>query len=102
MDVNEKVLPCITACPWESFKRRGFYFNSSKFMKETFDLEEVFILKGFGYDYTNGSLYSFDEIKSMYLGRCYMSCHLKPVKKRAQVFFAVRKERDINGESKIT
>ena len=44
------VLPCLTACPLEAFKKRGFFYNEEDYTKWTFELDEIFILKGVNYD----------------------------------------------------
>jgi len=32
-DLNEKQLPCLTACPWNAFKKSGFHFRMYVFFK---------------------------------------------------------------------
>ena len=77
-NIKEKQLPCITACPWNAFRKRGFFFEQDDFIKQTYKREEIFFDVPFVELY-NISLFSIKEIHSIFQGRCYMVCHLKPL-----------------------
>ena len=77
-NTEEKPLPCLTACPWSPFRKRGFYFKQDDFIKQTYEKEEIFFDIPF-VDLYNKSLFSIEEIPSIFQGRCYMVCHLKPL-----------------------
>ena len=62
-----KLLPCITVCPWQAFKKQGFFYNRTILMQETFGKGEIFVdVKG--YSHFDKSKYSIEEIQSVYFG----------------------------------
>ena len=95
---EEMRLPCLTACPFEAFKKRGFHYNEANFLKWTFEFDEIFIIDGAFNDLINKSMIQIEEVRSVFLGRCYMICSLKPVEKFEFLFLQMRKERDITGK----
>lgn len=95
--VHEKDFPCVTACPWQAFKKRGFHYNQTDFIEQTFNFDEVFITNDSNQDLNNGSLFYIEEIKSIFLGRCYMICPLKPINRQESFSYQMRNERDITG-----
>jgi hypothetical protein len=40
--IGEGLLPCITICPWEAFKKPGFFYTNEDYDKNTFKRNEVF------------------------------------------------------------
>jgi len=98
-NIKEKHLPCVTACPWSAFRERGFYFKKDEFSKQTYKKDDIFFNASIAALY-NLSLFSVEEINSIFLGRCYMACHLNPVPKKipSNIFFW--KQRDITSRSK--
>ena len=93
---EEKMLPCVTACPWSAFKNPGLHYSTEIFKKSTFDKEEIFMnitdLSPF-----NESLYEIEEIKSVFMGRCYMVCPLQPQKKLTLDYLALKNDKEIKG-----
>jgi len=74
-DMNdEKHLPCFTLCTWDSYIKPGFHYKLDDFKKTTYDLND---LVADLQNYQNEIL--IEELKSFYLGRCYMLCYKKPV-----------------------
>ena len=94
---KKKNLPCLTACPWEAFKQKGFYFTEENYLKRTFELDEIFILKDEYYDLTNRSMFYIEEIRSVLHGRCYMICPKNLKKKLDPVLINIRKQLDLTG-----
>jgi hypothetical protein len=97
-DVKEKLLPCLTACPWNAFRKRGFFFEQDDFIKQTYKREEIFFDVPF-VDLYNISLFSIKEIHSIFQGRCYMVCHLRPLPIMIPFHIFFQKYRDIKGIS---
>ena len=97
---QEKHLPCITVCPWNAFRKRGLYFKRADYISQTFEKEEIFYNDS-GVDLYNESLYYVEEIHSIFLGRCYMACHLKPLPRKTFFFFYLRKYRDYKSNHDI-
>lgn len=58
-------------------------------------MNEVFVIDQTNPDLTDESLYRIEEIRSVYLGRCYMICSLVRVKKFTSVSYRVRKDRGL-------
>jgi hypothetical protein len=75
----EKLLPCLTVCPFQGYKIKNTLFAGSDFTKNTFAMEEIFSERTLQ-ELNNKSLYEVQEIKTMILGRCYTICFLKKVK----------------------
>ena len=93
---EEKLLPCVTACPWSGFKIPGLHFNSEIFKKNTFEKEEIF-LNITEYSPFNESRYVMEEIRSAFVGRCYMVCPQQPQKKLAIDYLAFKNDKDVKG-----
>ena len=68
-----KKLPCITVCALSGFRQRGFYYSNQDYIKNTFELEDFFGNKTLN-EIRNSSLYRFQEVRSMFFGRCYKIC----------------------------
>jgi hypothetical protein len=71
------------------------YGNNSLFSK--YQREEIFNFNSSAY---NNSDFVFEEIKSPYLGRCYMVCYIKEVQKKVKISFPLWKKVDMTGENK--
>ena len=95
-DIEVKILPCLTVCPWKAFKSKGFFYQTSEFLDQTFECKEVFLNESFC-DQKSNNEFHVEEIKSVYLGRCYMTCSNEPVRKKKLVSLSVRKNQDITG-----
>jgi len=94
---TRKFLPCLTACPWEAYKKNGLQFTKATYIENTFELGEILVLKGMNYDLTNKSAFYIEELRSVALGRCYMICPLNPTKRSEPVLIKIRKDRDLTG-----
>ena len=83
-------------CPWSAFKNPGLHYSTEIFKKSTFEKEEIFMnitdLSPF-----NESLYEIEEIKSVFMGRCYMVCPLQPQKKLTLDYLALKNDKEIEG-----
>ena len=91
-----KLLPCITACPWQAFKRRGFYYNRKTLVQETFEKDEIF--DDFkGCSGVDTSEYSVEEIHSIFLGRCYMVCPVSPSGINSGLHITFKNSMDLKG-----
>ena len=40
--LNEKLLPCLTACPMSAFKSFGFHFMNETFYSQIYNMDEIF------------------------------------------------------------
>ena len=92
----EKMLPCITVCPWMAFKSFRFYYTSGNFTQNTYEKEEVF-LNATKYTAFDESKYALEEIRSIFLGRCYTIWPLKPKKRTIMSYLALKNTRDYKG-----
>jgi hypothetical protein len=95
-DVESKLLPCLTFCPWTAFKEEGFYFDNDMFLRNSFEKEELFSNVT---QFSNKSLFLFQEIKGIFIGRCYMLCYLKEVIEMDRIYFGLMKKTGITGEN---
>ena len=86
----EKPLPCITICPWRAFRHSGFHFNSKNFTLNTFGKEEIFLN-------ISVTSYTVDEIRSPFLGRCYLIDFLMPQKGKEKAYLFLRNSNDYKG-----
>ena len=94
--VSEKMLPCITVCPWMAFKSFGFHYSSKNFSQNTFEKGEVF-LNATKYSVFNESNYALEEIRSIFFGQCFTIRPLKPKKKMDAAYFALNIHMDYKG-----
>ena len=69
----EKNFPCITVCPWNSFKTHGFHYGNDSFYKQTYDKDEILYIRNVS-NPTDTSSYYIEELKGVLIGRCYMVC----------------------------
>jgi Amiloride-sensitive sodium channel len=91
-----KLLPCITVCPWQAFKKQGFFYNKALLMQEGFEKNEIFV--GVKDDLAfNATEYSIEEIQSIYFGRCYMVCPVRPSRRNSGLYLFFHKSRDLKG-----
>ena len=95
----KKNLPCITFCPFSAFKKRGLFFKHDDFVLQTYEKEELF------YNFnesnlSNKSLYLVEEVRGIFIGRCYMVCYLPLVDVKEQIFIQLVKQQDIVGNIK--
>jgi len=97
-DISSKILPCVTACPFEAFKKRGLYHSDSDFKMWTYELPEIFVVKNQNYDLEDRSQFYIEEVRSVFLGRCYMICYLKPVEKWEPLHLRLKKDRDLTSK----
>lgn len=95
-DQPTKKMPCITACPWEAFKKRGLFYNRKLLDEETFEKEDIF-LHTEGYQVFNPRLFSIEEIRSIHFGRCFMVCPLNQFKRNDDCSFMFKYGRSIKG-----
>ncbi len=97
-DEETKFLPCLTVCPWQTFKTRGFYYNRKTLVQETFEKEEIFAdIKGFSV--FNKSEYSLEEIQSVFLGRCYTVCPVRPSRRNYGFYIFLKNSMDLKGST---
>lgn len=90
MDLAKKIPPCVTVCPLEAFKTRGFFFKEASFLQQTFTKVETF-LDGTKYGLNkqsafNDEAFSTQEIRSVFLGRCYTICQKLPLKEHYEMY----------------
>ena len=95
----KKNLPCITFCPFSAFKKRGLFFKHEDFIQQTYEKEELF------YNFhkstlSNKTLYLVEEVRGIFIGRCYMACYLPLVDVKEQIFIPLLKQQDIVGNIK--
>jgi len=78
IETEKKIPPCVTVCPLEGFKTRGFFYKEKEFLMQTYEIDDI-LLKGEKYDFLMQSIYnntyhSIQEVQSVFLGRCYTIC----------------------------
>ena len=74
--VNSKLLPCLTFCPWHTFKKKGFFYNRGMLNQNTFQINDIFVddtVKRI----TNSSKFWIKDVASFILGRCVTVCYLE-------------------------
>lgn len=91
---ESRQLPCVTFCPVEVFKKRGFYYEEKSYLENTFRLEDIF------HDYTlqiikNKTNFLTKEIHTFYFGTCFTLCCLTYFEAKASVFIKFRYLSDI-------
>lgn len=91
-----KFLPCITVCPWQAFKKHGLFYNKKILLQETFGMDEIFV-DAKVYSVFNKSAYSIEEIQSVYFGRCYMVCPVRPSKQNWAAYIFFNNSLDLKG-----
>ena len=97
---DEKELPCFTLCPWDAFKRSGFHYNNDDFNKNIFDKSEIFSEQQ-GKDFSSQSHYNVEEIKNVFIGRCFMVCYRRPAKKLLQNYVFLKRSVDLKGNKSV-
>jgi hypothetical protein len=95
-DKETKLLPCITACPWQAFKRHGFYYNRKTLVQETFEKDEIFDEITKCSDLFT-SEYTIEEIHCLFFGRCYMVCPVSPSGRNSGLYFIFKNSLDLKG-----
>jgi len=94
--------PCITICPIDAFRKRGFFYRKDEFQKQTFKKEEIFHTR----DYSeaseaivfNESIFSIEEIQSVFLGRCFVVCQKVLLSEYSMSYFVIfKRSMDIKG-----
>ena len=55
------------------FRKRGFYYLDQNFTQNTFEMEDFFMERTLN-EIKNCSLYKYEEVRSMFFGRCYKIC----------------------------
>ena len=98
LNSEEKYFPCFTICPWTVFKRPGFYFKEMDFLKNSFSADELFY-DGSDFSVFNKTIFDFEEIRTLFLGRCFMACPLAAQTEKVVMTVAMRKVMDIKGNS---
>ena len=93
----KKALPCATACPSVGFRQRGFFYTDKDFLRNTFTREEIFYDSPL-FGIFNQSLYLVKEVKSSYLGRCYMVCALEEKFEAQSADIPFKRTVDLTGE----
>ncbi len=91
-----KLLPCITVCPWQAFKKQGFFYNHTLLMQESFEMNEIFVDVN-NYSVLNSTKHCIEEIQSVYFGRCYMVCPVHPSRRNSGLHFIFNNSRDLKG-----
>ena len=68
--IAQKRFPFFTICPWPAFRSSGFYFKEEDYLKNTFELIDVF--NNVSYQaLLNRSQYEWKELRGLFYGRCY-------------------------------
>ena len=93
-------MPCLTFCPWKVFKNRGFFYRLGDFINQTFDCKDIFLNENFC-NLNSQTKVHVEEIKSIFLGRCYMVCHLEPQQKKKPVYILIKKNQDVTGTASL-
>jgi len=70
--------------------------HSDEFMNQTYSKEEIFDDNKYA-NVFNSSLFFIEELKGVYLGRCYMICSILKVAKKDFIQIDFWKYRDIKG-----
>ena len=96
-NVDRKLLPCLTVCPWAAFKKQGLHYNLSDYLNYTTDQNELIVNMSFAS--VNAADYTVETIRSVNFGRCYMICYAKEVKENEKFILALTKKSDITGKS---
>ena len=92
----KKTLPCATACPSKGFRTRGFFYKEEDFLRNTFNRDDIFYdAPSFGI--FNRSAFLIEEVKSSYLGRCYMVCALEEKFEAESAIIPLRRMTDLTG-----
>ena len=63
-------LPALTVCPGVAFKTVGPFYDEDSFLKNAFELEDIFALETIA-GLRNKSLYEIVEVRNVLHGRCY-------------------------------
>ncbi len=93
---DTKPSPCITVCLWQAFKRQDLFYSKTLYYQQTFEKEDIFADVENATVF-NASLFSLEEILTTQMGRCYMVCHLQPLKRNVAFYLSFRKTKDIKG-----
>ncbi len=67
---EKKLLPYLTFCPWPAFRNKELHYSEEGFLKNTFELKDVFDDKTIS-NITNPALYFLKELRTLAFGRCY-------------------------------
>ena len=70
---ESKPLPCITFCPLQGFKTKGFFYTNQSYLENSFSPEELFHLDSLQI-FQNKSKFVFKEVRTILNGRCYTLC----------------------------
>jgi hypothetical protein len=73
---TSKLLPCISFCTQEGFKRRGYFSNESSFLENSFSAEEIFHPTSIS-EFKDVSRFSVKATNNLIAGRCYTVCSLQ-------------------------
>jgi hypothetical protein len=77
---ESKVLPCVSFCTKEGFKRKGYFSNQSSFLENSYSAEEIFHPSSMN-DFKNVSRFVVKATNILIAGRCYTVCSLEPANK---------------------
>ncbi len=69
-----KYLPCITVCPFKSFKTRQFHYKGDDYLQNTFTKEDIFEQRTLD-SLSNTTIYDVKESLTFFLGICFTICH---------------------------
>ena len=72
---GKKLLPCLTICPVQGFKVKGFFHGETAMLENSFSWEDVFAEKTI-HKVRNNTLYSTTRPCSQFLGCCFTLCNL--------------------------
>jgi len=95
---NEKTknLPCITICPVNAFKSKGFHFATDIFENQTYSEDEI-LMNVTSIQAYNSNLYKVETLRSILFGRCYTITYLTRMQKRLSAFYPLTKNVDLTG-----
>jgi hypothetical protein len=89
---DEKDLPCFTLCPWDAYKKPGFHYQHEDFKINTYDATDLVVnLSNIQKDF------QIEEVKNVYLGRCFMFCYIKPIKKLDMIKVEISRNVNLKG-----
>ena len=96
-EVDLKYLPCLTFCSPSAYKTYTFSFENDTFLQNSYEKEEFFFNMT---EINDKSSYHLEEIRGVYIGRCYMLCILKKVTEMETIYIKLQKKQDILGKNK--
>jgi len=80
-----------------AFRRRKFSYKTADFLAETFSKSEIMVTTSTA-PFDSSADFNVTELRSVYLGRCYMVCFNKPYKVAAKTYVWIKKNISLVGK----